>query len=193
MTNRGSCTQQLPAVCARKTRLFGTNRSGNMAENVCMACLQKDPRQPNQPFDVWLRGQIRYDMICNRKEGIFTGISRNEGVNNLKSRTFKQERYSRSSAACELFKKAKTKSIHILAGFGQKHRILRYPVMAALTAFLFVHNMILYSCRRLKAGKSVAKGAALVLTAVLVFLSADTAVFAADPAAAADNRKLQII
>lgn len=90
----------------------------------------------------------------------------------------KKERYERLSAACEPFVRAKTETIHTLAGIGRKHRLLRYPVMLALVLFIFIYNVILYGCIQLKVREKFAKSMALAMTVVLVLVSVDVTAFA---------------
>lgn len=78
----------------------------------------------------------------------------------------------------EPFRAAKKETIHILAGFGRKHRILRYPMLAFLTVFIFVYNLFLYALIGLRVQERFAKAVALVMTAALVITSIDLTAFA---------------
>lgn len=96
----------------------------------------------------------------------------------MKKRTSKKELYEDLIIACEPFRRAKTETIHTLAGIGRKHRLLRYPIMAALVVFIFIYNVILYGCIQLKVREKFARCVALVMTVALVFTGVDLAVFA---------------
>ena len=108
----------------------------------------------------------------------------------MKDQTSKQERHSILSAVCELFIKAKTETIHTITEIGRKHTILRYPIMAALFAIVFIYNVILYGCIRQKVSERFAMSLALVMATALIFTCVDNAIFA-EIAVAVDNRKLQ--
>ncbi|MGN1090682.1 MAG: hypothetical protein ACI4Q6_09815 [Huintestinicola sp.] len=108
----------------------------------------------------------------------------------MKNQTSTQERNNRFSAACELFRKAKKETIHILDGIGGKHTILHYTLMAALFGFVFIYNVFLYGCIRLNVREKSARGLAFVMSAALVFACVDITVFA-ETAGTADDRKLQ--
>ncbi len=97
----------------------------------------------------------------------------------MKKRTSQKERYEALYAASEPFRRAKTETIHTLAGIGRRHRLLRYPIMAALVVYIFIYNLILYGCIQLKMRERLARGVALLMTAVLVLTSVDATVFAA--------------
>ena len=104
----------------------------------------------------------------------------------MKNQTSGQERYIRLSEACEPFRKAKTETIHTLAGIGWKHMILRYPIMA----LVFIYNMIVYVCSQMKVREKFARAVALAMTLVLVFNSVNIALFTAK-AEDTSNGKLQ--
>lgn len=95
-----------------------------------------------------------------------------------KTRISKKERYEKLIAACEPFREAKRETIHTLAGIGRKYKLLRYPILVALVAFIFIYNVILYGCIQLKLREKLARGVALVMTITLVFTGVNVTVFA---------------
>jgi len=96
----------------------------------------------------------------------------------MKKHISKKERYEKLVAACEPFREAKRETIHTLAGIGRKHKLLRYPILAALLVFIFIYNVILYGCIQLKLREKFARGVALVMTVTLVFTGVNLTVFA---------------
>ncbi len=96
----------------------------------------------------------------------------------MKKNNSKKERYEKLVAACEPFREAKRETIHTLAGIGRKHKLLRYPILAALVVFIFIYNVILYGCIQLKLREKFARGVALVMTITLVFTGVNLTVFA---------------
>lgn len=93
----------------------------------------------------------------------------------------RKERFHKIYQASEPFRKAKKDTIHTLGQIGRKHRLLKYPILIGLVAFIFIYNLFLYTFIELKAEEKLAKGLALLMTVVLVFTSVDIAAFAMSP------------
>lgn len=96
----------------------------------------------------------------------------------MNKRQLSKERYEKVYQAMEPFRAAKKETIHVLAGFGRKHKLLRYPMLAFLTVFIFVYNLFLYALIGLRVQERFAKAVALVMTAALVITSIDLTAFA---------------
>ncbi|MDD6155921.1 MAG: hypothetical protein PUB52_02790 [Lachnospiraceae bacterium] len=96
----------------------------------------------------------------------------------MNKRQLSKERYEKVYQAMEPFRAAKKETIHVLAGFGRKHKLLRYPMLAFLAVFIFVYNLFLYALIGLRVQERFAKAVALVMTAALVITSIDLTAFA---------------
>lgn len=96
----------------------------------------------------------------------------------MNKRQLCKERYEKVYQAMEPFRAAKKETIHVLAGFGRKHKLLRYPMLAFLAVFIFVYNLFLYALIGLRVQERFAKAVALVMTAALVITSIDLTAFA---------------
>ena len=84
----------------------------------------------------------------------------------MNKRQLSKERYEKVYQAMEPFRAAKKETIHVLAGFGRKHKLLRYPMLAFLAVFIFVYNLFLYALIGLRVQERFAKAAALVITSI---------------------------
>ena len=54
----------------------------------------------------------------------------------------RKERFQSIYQAMEPFRVAKKNTIHTIAGVGRGHKILRYPLLICLVAFIFIYNLI---------------------------------------------------
>ena len=93
----------------------------------------------------------------------------------------RRERFQSIYQATEPFQVAKKNTIHALAGVGRKHKILRYPILVGLVAFVFLYNLFLYIFMELKMEEKLAKGMAVLMTGVLVVTSIDLTALAMTP------------
>lgn len=91
----------------------------------------------------------------------------------MKRTNKRKERFQNVYQAVEPLRVAKKNTIHTLAGIGREHKILRYPILVALMAFIFFYNLFLYIFMELKMEEKLAKGVAVLMTGVLVITSID--------------------
>ena len=73
-----------------------------------------------------------------------------KGDRNMKRSDKRKERFQNIYQAVEPLRVAKKNTIHTLAGIGREHKILRYPILVALMAFIFFYNLFLYIFMELK-------------------------------------------
>ena len=90
----------------------------------------------------------------------------------------KKVKYAQLYKAAEPFRDAKKRTISALAKVGRKHKILRYPVLLMLVAFVFVYNVLLHFFIRWKLNEKLARGLAVAMTIVLTVTSVDITAFA---------------
>lgn len=96
-----------------------------------------------------------------------------KGDRNMKRSDKRKERFQNIYQAVEPLRVAKKNTIHTLAGIGREHKILRYPMMVVLIAFIFFYNLFLYILMELKMEEKLARGVAVLMTGVLVITSID--------------------
>lgn len=90
----------------------------------------------------------------------------------------RKERFQSIYQAMEPFRVAKKNTIHTIAGVGRKHKILRYPLLICLVAFIFIYNLFLYLFMGLKMDEKLTRAMAFLMTGILVFTSIDLTTFA---------------
>ena len=90
-------------------------------------------------------------------------------------RKFKEIRKNRSLATfnrinTELapLREAKKATIHTLAGIGNQHKVLRYPILAFLFIFIFLYNFFYYTLLKFRVHEKVARAISFILVIALV-------------------------
>ena len=87
-------------------------------------------------------------------------------MNGFKDTNQKRDEYRESM---RLFISAKNKTLHSMAGFGNKHKLLRWPVFVVLAAFLFLYNLFYYIGLHFHLKDKVARGLAFVMSFLMIF------------------------
>ncbi|MBR4981620.1 MAG: hypothetical protein IKY94_03560, partial [Lachnospiraceae bacterium] len=90
----------------------------------------------------------------------------------------RKERYQAIYDAFEPLRKAKKDTIHSIVSYGKKHPVLKYPVLLAAVAFIFVYNFFMHLFMQLHVREKLARGLALAMTVVIVITSVDVTAFA---------------
>ena len=93
------------------------------------------------------------------------------------TRNAKREQLEGSTLA-KSARAAKKQTISQIASIGRKYKLLKYPILFFLVAFIFVYNFIYYFCLAVKMREKMARAVALGLSFVMVITSVDLTAFA---------------
>ena len=77
-----------------------------------------------------------------------------------------------------LFTKAKEKTLHSMAKFGNRHRLLRWPVFILLVVFLFMYNLFYYAGLHFHLKDRIARGIAVAMSFIMIFSFIDVSTLA---------------
>ena len=76
-------------------------------------------------------------------------------------------RYNELVSKASWLKDAKRETISVLAGWGREHKLIKYPLLVVLFAFIFLYNAIFYLLIHMKLHEKMARGLAFALTVVM--------------------------